>query len=88
MGNEGTLTDEEKDLITKLFKTLKMAYNQLCRYCGLIGFLSYKLNVRQLLMVLKSSVRPLIQVNTLPGFAHQVTPRDRPTDHPEDKTKK
>ena len=35
--------------------------------------------------VLKSSIRPLIQVNVLPGFKQQTTPTDRATDLPEDK---
>ena len=88
MRDEKTLSDEEKEMICELFKTLETAYDQLGRACRLIGALSRKLNSNQLMTVLKASVRPVIQVNTLPGFIQQVTQKDKHTDIPEDTTER
>ena len=38
--------------------------------------------------IVKASVRPIIQINTLPGFIDKLTLRDKPADFPEDKMKK
>ena len=88
MTDERTLSDKEKKMICKLFKMLETAYDQLGRACGFIGALSQKLNSNQLMTVLKASVRPVIQVNALPGFIQQVTWKVTPTDVPEDKTER
>ena len=61
-----TFTDQQKDLIGELFDTLEMAYDHTARVCGILGVLSYSLNSHQLLILLKSSIRPLIQVNAIP----------------------
>ena len=88
MTDKRALSDEEKAMICGLFEMLETTYDQLGRACGLIGALSRKLNSSQLMTVLKASVRPVIQVNALPGFIHQVTQKDKSTDVPEDKTGK
>ena len=64
MTDERTLLDEEREMIHKVFQTLKTAYDHIGRACGLIGALSKKLNSSQLMTVLKASIRPVIQVNT------------------------
>ena len=40
MTDEKTLSDEEKEMICKLFEMLETAYDQLQRACGLIAALS------------------------------------------------
>ena len=88
MMDERTLSDEEREMICKLFETFETAYDHIGRACGLIGALSKKLNSSQLMTVLEASVRPVIQVNTLPNFIQQVTQKVKPTNIPEDRTEK
>ena len=83
--NEDTLTDKQKALIGKLFDTLEMAHNQLARDCGVLGMLSCVISSQQLLIVLKPSIRPLIQVNALPGFLDKNRPTQMAMDIPDNK---
>ena len=69
--NEDTLTDEQKTLIGELFDTLKMAYNHIDRACGVLGILSCLLNTQQPLIILKASIRLLIQVNVCLDFGQK-----------------
>ena len=62
------LTKEQKQDIGEVFDNLEIAHEYLGQSCGLIGALSHSLSSRQLLLLLKASVRPLVQINRLEGF--------------------
>ena len=62
------LTEEQKHDIGEIFNNLEIAHEYLGRSCGLMGALSRSLSSKQLLLLLKASVRPLIQINTIRGF--------------------
>ena len=72
---EEALTDEQKNLISKLFEDLEMAYNHAARACGLLRMLSRSLSLQQLQILLKSSIKPLIQLNATPKFAQETMTR-------------
>ena len=65
---EDMLTETDQELIAELFDTLETAHNQLATACGLIGRLSHTLKPSQLMLVLKASIRPLIQLRTALGL--------------------
>ena len=62
------LTKEQRQDIREVFDNLEIAHEYLGQSCGLIGALSCSLSSRQLLLLLKASVRPLVQINKLGGF--------------------
>ena len=63
-----TLTKEQRQDIREVFENLEIAHEHLSWSCGLIGALSCSLSSKQLLLLLKASIRPLDQVNKLGGF--------------------
>ena len=73
----GTIKQRKRHDLWTLWDACGWLMTQLGRACGLIVALSWKLNLSQLMTVLKASVRPVIQVNALPGFIHQVTWKDK-----------
>ena len=66
--NVEALTEEQKHDIGEIFDNLEIAHEYLGRSCGLMGGLSRSQSSKQLLLLLKASVRPLIQINTIRGF--------------------
>ena len=83
--DEDILLDSDRELITELFETLETAYDNIGRACGLIRVLSQLLNLRQLFMLLKACVRPIVHFNTLPKFIEQVGQEAKPQGVPEDR---
>ena len=63
-----TLSEMDQELITELFDSLETAHDQLATASGLIGRLSHTLKLTQLMLVLKASIRPLIQLRTAAGI--------------------
>ena len=63
------LTKEKRHDIGEVFDNLEIAHKYLGRSCRLMGALSHLLSSRQLLLLLKASIRPLVQINTLGGFS-------------------
>ena len=61
------LTDEQRRQISELFEDLELAHEQLARTCSSLAILSRSLTSRQLILLLKSSIRPLAQLNVAPG---------------------
>ena len=51
------------------------------------GVLSISLKSKQLLLLLKASVRPLIPINTMPGWSDEPEQSGQRTDLPEDRSK-
>ena len=66
--NVGTLNEQQKRDIGEVFDNLEIAHEYLGRSCGLMAGLSRTLTSKQLLLLLKTTIRPLIQVNTIEGF--------------------
>ena len=66
--NLGTLNEQQKHDIGEVFDNLEIAHEYLGRSCGLMAGLSRTLTSKQLLLLLKTTIRPLIQVNTREGF--------------------
>ena len=64
----GALNEQQKRDIGEIFENLEIAHEYLGRSCGLMGGLSRTLTSKQLLLLLKTTIRPLIQVNTIEGF--------------------
>ena len=64
----GDLTKEQKEQIGELFDELEVAHEALTWACSTLGVLSRSLTGRQLLLTLRASVRPLIQLNKLEKF--------------------
>ena len=62
------LTKEQRHDIGEVFDNLEITHEYLGQSCRLMGALSHSLSSRQLLLLLKASVRPLVQINMLGGF--------------------
>ena len=58
-----TLTDADQRGILELFEALETAHDQLATACSLLGRLSRTLKPEQLMIIIKASIRPLIQLN-------------------------
>ena len=76
-----TLSKSNQKLITKLFDSLETAHDQLAIASGLIGRLACTLKPNQLMLVLKASIRPLIQLRTA-ARADIEAATSRPTELP------
>ena len=63
-----TLSKTDQELIAELFDSLETAHDQLATASGLLGRLSHTLKPPQLILVLKASIRPLIQLRTAAGI--------------------
>ena len=77
-----TLSGEDQELIAELFDTLEAVHDQLATVSGLIGRLARKLKPNQLTLVLKSSIRPLIQLRSTARVDMEAT-TSKPTELPE-----
>ena len=82
-----TLSESDQKLIAELFDTLETVHDQLSMASSLIGRLARTLKPNQLMLVLKSSIRPLIQLRTTAGVDIEAT-TSRPTELPEKQAKR
>ena len=62
------LSTNDQEIVAELFDVLETAHDQLAMASGLIARLARTLNPNQLMVVLKASVRPLIQLQTKAGL--------------------
>ena len=63
-----TLTEEYQRVVAELFEALEVAHDQLATACSLLGRLSRTLQAEQLMIILKASIKPLIQLNATVGL--------------------
>ena len=63
-----TLTKADQRVIAELFEALETAHDQLATACRLLGRLSRTLKPKQLMIIIKASIRPLIQLNATAGL--------------------
>ena len=68
-----TLSANDQELIAELFDSLETAHDQLAMASSLIGRLACTLKPNQLMLVLKASIRPLIQLRTAAGVDEEAT---------------
>ena len=80
----GDLTKEQKVMIGELFDELEIVHEALARACSTLGVLSRTLSGKQLLLTLRASVRPLIQLNKLEKFWKEPTIETQKADLPDD----
>ena len=81
-----TLSKEDQEVIAEVFDTLEVVHNQLATVSGLIGVLARKLKPKQLMIVLKSSIRPLIQLRPIAGVDLEAS-TSKATELPEKQTR-
>ena len=62
------LTDEQRRQISELFEDMELMHKQLACTCSSLAILSRSLMLCQLVLLLKSSIRPLVQLNVAPGL--------------------
>ena len=62
------LIPEQREQITELFDELEVAHDALVKVSSTLARLSRSQSGKQLLMILRSSIRPLIQINALGNF--------------------
>ena len=80
-----TLTNADQRVIVELFETLETTHDQLATACSLLGRLSRTLNPKQLIIIIKASIRLLIQLNASAGL--DVTAKaSKPSELPEEQT--
>ena len=78
------ITPEQGELLAELFEELEVAHDSLAKASSILGRLSRSLSGKQLLMVLKASIHPLIQINTLENFWKDPAIPQQRIDLPED----
>ena len=62
------LSTDQKDLLIELFDDLQEAHNRMARVCGKLSMLVKGLTPSQLMLVMKLTIRPMIQLNTTAAF--------------------
>ena len=67
-------------MIAELFDDLEVAHDHMAISCSMLAVLSRSLNDVQLMIILKVSVRPMIQMNALEGFLKKPLMRPKKTD--------
>ena len=75
---EEVLTEADQGVIAELFDTLETVHDQLATACGLLGRLSQTLKLSQQMIVIKASIRSLIQLNTTVGLDIATTTNKTP----------
>ena len=80
----GDITAEQKELLGELFEELETAHESMARACSTLGRLARGLNGKQLLLTLRASVRPLVQVNIAEKFWRDMAQTSKRTDLPDD----
>ena len=58
------LTNEDTTLIREVFDSLELVHSELASTCSTLSRLARSLHPKNLIMVLKASIRPLIQIKT------------------------
>ena len=84
---EDKLSESDWLLLAEFFDTLEVAHNQLAMACSLLGRLSRSIKSKQLMVVLKASIHPLIQLNVAAGLGETTTTRVQ-TKLPEDQVER
>ena len=54
----------QKDMIIELFNNIEMAHQKMAHVCGRLSSLSKTLTPVQLVIILKATIRPMVQLNT------------------------
>ena len=62
------LMAQQRQDIGEVFENLGVAHKHLAKSCGLMGVLSWTLSSKQLILLMKASIHPLVQINTLAGL--------------------
>ena len=75
---------EHKDMLVKLFDDLEVAHYRMARVCGRLSSLLEVLNTPQLMIVLKATVRPMVQLNAVKNFLNTTMMTKRRVDLPDD----
>ena len=86
MEESETLTKEDRPLVGELFDSLEVAHTELATVCSVLGRLSQRLRLHQLLAVLRASVHPMVQLNVVAGFLKPPMANKKP-DLPDDQHK-
>lgn len=76
---------DQKDMLVELFNDLEVAHNHMARICGRLSSLSKVLNPAQLMLVLKATVRPMVQLNAVQNFIDTSVMTSRKMDLPDDR---
>ena len=79
------MTKADQRVVAELFESLETMHDQLATACGLLGRLLRTLNPDQLMIIIKASIRPLIQLNTMAKLDTTTTAK-KPLELPEEQT--
>ena len=82
---EEMLTKADQRVIAELFEALEVTHDQLATACSLLGRLSRTLKPEQLMIIIKASIRPLIQLNAAAGL-DVTTAASKSSELPDDHT--
>ena len=81
---KGPLTEEQRHLLVDLFDNLEVVHETSTQTCSIMARLSRSLNLSQLEPVLRASIRPLVQLNTLGGLFDESKPGQGQRELPDD----
>ena len=80
------LTANQRNMIGELFDDLEVAYDNMARACSMLSSLSRSLSSTQLMLVLKASIKAMIQLNAVQSFLNSPVITKRKTELPDDRT--
>ena len=84
---EEMLTEADQIVIAELFEALEVTHDQLATACSLLGRLSRTLKLEQLMIIIKASIRPLIQLNATAGL-DVIAAASKSSELPDDQTER
>ena len=76
LGKVEEVTQEERDLIRELFDSLEVAHSHLAIACSTLSRLSNIMRPANLMTILDTSIRPLIQIKTTMAWKPCDTPKE------------
>ena len=80
------LTANQRNMIAELFDDLEVAHDHMARSCSMLSLLSRYLSSAQLMLVLKASVRPMVQLNAVQSFLNSPVTSKRKTELPDNRS--
>ena len=84
LDNMEPLSKEQKEQITELFKDMEIVHEHLVCSCSTLGNPSRSLSSWQLLLLLKMSIRLLVQLNVTPGLFDELVRTQQRMELPKD----
>ena len=79
------LTNDQRQIIAELLDDLEVTHAHMAKSCSMLAALSRSLSSTQLMFILKSSVRPMVQINAMHSFLDKMVTSQSKPELPDDR---